>query len=111
MVAIEWILFVWVSLNIVASAYYAAQGGFSYSKGERLFGIGVSITLGTILAFSGALTWVGWALIAIFVYNVVVSTIKVASNSGQWVSGTHCVFDALLSIVIVILILTVGLVV
>lgn len=112
MVALEWVLLVWLGLNVVAGTYYATQGGFHYSRNERLFGLAVNLLMVVVLFLSAPLTWVGWVLTLIFGYNIVVSVIRsVANPGGSWVGATHNVIDVFISIALFILILTVGVVV
>lgn len=106
---LEWILLGWTLLGFFGGAVYASQGGFySTRRGTGLatvLGMGLCIAL----AYSGALTWFGMALLVIYIFDTALSAYKfVRYPTGRWVEASSCMVSCVVSAVVIVLLLTVG---
>jgi hypothetical protein len=111
MTGLEWVAVIYLTLNVIGGLYYMPSHGFMTTLGTRLFSVAVSLIVLITLLLVGPLTWVGQGLIILFVYNLLVSLYNCAVNPVKWVGLGHVVFDTLLSIALIGLIITVGIVV
>jgi hypothetical protein len=112
MAVIEWVILIWFGLDILAGLYYYSQDGYKTDPAVYWLSVLTSAGFGVWLVTLSGLTWVGWLLLVLFCYSLGISLWRIVSGTGsrQKTRGDIAV-SMLVSVVVVGLTLTVGLVV
>lgn len=112
MALIEWVILIYFGLDIIAGFYYYSQDGYDTTPGAYVLSVLTSLGFGVWLVTLSGLTWFGWAMLVLFCYSLGISLWRLASGTGNQRKTTGAVaVSMLVSVIVVGLTLTVGLVV
>lgn len=112
MAVIEWVVLIYFGLDILAGFYYYSQDGYKTEPSVYLLSVLTSLGFGVWLVTLTGLTWFGWVLLVLFCYSLGISLWRLVSGTGhQTKSRGEVALNMLVSVVVVGLTLTVGLVV
>lgn len=111
MALIEWVILIYFGLSIVAGFYYYSQNGYVTTPGVYVLSVFTSLGFGVWLVTLSGLTWFGWTMLVLFCYSLGISLWRLSSGSGhQAKTRGEVAVSMLVSVVVVGLTLTVGLV-
>lgn len=106
---LEWVLLVFFALGFLGGLKFISDGGYSTSRGERLFGIGLNLALLVALILTTGLTWFGWVLLLLASYSVAAGVTKyIRFPEGTHTGTTGTVIETALSLTYLVLLLWVG---
>lgn len=108
---IEWLFVIYFGLDVLASLYYYSQDGWTTEPSVYVLSVLLGAGAITFLVLSSPLTWFGWVLVALFTYNLALGAYKLTVCDTRSHKGrSRVVVSGLVSVVLLVLALTVGIV-